>query len=285
MASNSNNVYVVYNLSTSYYINSYDSDGVYLSNWSIETTENIGNALAVDISNNVYTITSDQHSIKKRNSSGTLTLTKTETNYIYNISVGPDGYIYTQEYDADFNTGYLSKRNVSDLVSVGTRNLSGINSYYGMTIDSDGDFYLMNDTTNKYERWDWTTGLVSSVTANHTTFNSLGVSASLIADVHWLNHALTRAKDLSGAETNVELTDMTSPGACGNVYGEYFLYTGYDVDSMLVLGKYDTSLTKVWTVVVPNSVNYSYGSIGSYPFSEIKLTYDFPLYPVIFPLR
>ncbi|MBA7555700.1 hypothetical protein ES705_48381 [subsurface metagenome] len=142
----------------------------------------------------------------------------------------------------------------------------GYVNHYGFAIDSDGDFYLVNDTTDEYERWNWTSGLVSSVATSHTTFNSLGISSLLIANIHWLNHALTRPKDLSGEESDVELEDMTSPGACGSTIGEYFLFTGYDTASMLVLGKYDTSLNKVWTVVIPDSSPYGYGPIGSYPF-------------------
>lgn len=257
-------MYMVYknDVSGITYINGYDTNGSLASTWTIETTESVGNAIAVDTNGNVYTITSDQHSIKKRNSSGTLTLTKTETNYIYNIAAGPDGYIYTQEYTGAVSR--LNKRNASDLVSVGTKTIGG-NTYYGMAIDSDGDFYLMNDTDSKYERWDFTSGLVSSVTADHHNLNSIGVVSTKLADVHWLSHALHRLKDLSGAETDVELTDMTQPGAVGST-STHFLFAGYGDSSMLVLGKYDTSLTKVWTTIVPSSANYSYGSIASYPF-------------------
>ncbi|GAF95006.1 unnamed protein product, partial [marine sediment metagenome] len=256
-------IFVVYNTAGIYYIRSYTTGGTLVDTWTIETTENIGNPMAVDTNTNVYTITGDQHSIKKRNSSGTLVLTKTETNWIYQIAAGPDGYIYTQEYDTDINIGYISKRNASDLVSVGTKSLGSINTYYGMAIDSDGDFYLMNDSTSKYERWDFTTGLISSVTADHTTFNSLGVVGTKLADVHWLSHALTRLKDLSGAETDVDLTTITKPGAVGNTE-THFLFAGYNASDYVTLGKYDTSLTKVWTTVVLNGG--SYGSIAAYPF-------------------
>ena len=290
MASN-NNVYAAWqdDVTGKYYINSYDGDGVLLDTWETEATENIGNALAVDVSNNVYTISANQHDIRKRDSNGNVVLHKVETNYIYNIAVGPDGYIYTLEFDSAFNSGYISKRNASDLVSIDTLEIdaSGSNIYYGFAIDADGDFYVMKDSDGKYERWNWDDGLVSSVTADHTTFNSLGVSDALIADIHWGGggHGIIRAKDLSGVETDVNLEDLTRPGSTGSVYGEHFLFSGYDEDSMLVLGKYDTSLTKVWTVVVPNSSQYGYGSIGSYPFAEIIVTYDYPLSPILFPAQ
>ena len=280
-----NNVYVVYEDSSSdFYIKSYDGDGALLDTWTVETTENIGNPLAVDINNNVYTLLDDQHSIKKRNSSGVLTLTKTETNWIYNIAIGPDGYLYTQEYDAPINSGYISKRNTDNLVSVDTMNLGSIDTYHGLTIDADGDFYLLNSSSpDQYERWDWNAGLVSSVAASGGTFNSLGVSNLLIADVDWFDHALTRAKDLSGGETDVNLEDMYRPCCVSSVYGEYFLFSGYSGSGIVALGKYDTTLTKVWTVTVESSA--SYGPVGSYPFGDTTVAYDFPLYPAIFPLR
>jgi len=248
-----------------YYIKSYKTDGTLVDTWTIEATENIGNPIAVDVNTNVYTISGNQHSIRKRNSSGTLTLTKTETNYIYDIAVGPDGYIYTLEFDSAYNSGYISKRNASDLVSVDTKEIdsSGSNTYYGFTIDSDGDFYVMNDSDSNYERWNWTSGLVSSVTALHTTFNSLGVVGTKLADIHWLNHALTRLKDLSGGETDVDLTDLTSPGAVSSI-GSHFLFAGYSSGSVVAMGKYDTDLTKVWTVTVASSSNY--GGVAAYPF-------------------
>ena len=261
-------IYVAYTTNwVNWFINSYDNDGGFLATWAIEATENIGNALAVDENDNVYTITSDQHYIKKRDSGGVLTLTKTEAHWMYNIAVGPDGYIYTMELKSDSSTNQISKRNLSDLVAVDTISLGNINTYYGMAIDSDGNFYLLNTSTNNYEKWGWIGGLVDSVAVTGSTnLNSLGVSATLLADIHWLNHALTRPKDFTGVETDVELEDMTSPGACGSAAGEYFLYTGYDAASMLVLGKYDITLTKVWTVVVPGSGPYGYGPIGAYPF-------------------
>lgn len=258
-------IFVVYDNVTNYYIKSYNSGGTLCSTWTIETTENIGNAIAVDVNTNVYTITGDQHSIKKRNSSGTLTLTKTETNYIYDIAAGPDGFIYTLEFDSAFNSGYISKRNASDLVSTDTKTIdaAGNNVYYGFTIDSDGDFYTMNDTSSKYERWDWTAGLVSNITALHTTFNSLGVVGTKLADVHWMSHALHRLKDLSGGETDVDLTSMYRPMAVSST-GTHFLFAGYSASSVVALGKYDTDLAKVWTVTVATSSNY--GGVAAYPF-------------------
>lgn len=261
------NIYVVCDTGAGvYYIKSYTTDGVLLDTWTIEATENIGNAITVDVNDNVYTITGDQHHIKKRNSSGTLTLTKTETHFVYGIVAGKDGYIYTFELKSDSSTYQISKRNASDLEIVSSKSMGSTNNYNGFAIDSDGDFYLVNTSgTDEYERWDFTTGKVSSVEAGHGTFNSLGIVGTKIADIHWLNHALTRLKDLSGAETDVELTDLTSPGAVGNT-NTHFLFSGYDAESKVSIGKYDTSLTKVWVTQMPDSGSYGYGSICAYPF-------------------
>jgi len=279
-----NNVYVVYNSATTYYINSYDGNGNFLDTWTIETTENIGNALCVDVNNNVYTVTGDQHNIKKRDSSGTLTLTKTEANYIYDIAIGSDGYIYTIDFDSAFNNGYIRRRNASDLTSVGTLRITSYDTYYGLTIDNDGIFYTVNGSDKEYQSWNWDTGLVANWGGEYT-FASLATIGDNLANIDWMAHAILTPKDLSGGETDYNLTDIEYPMALGYTYGDNYLVSGYDDESKITIGKYDTSFTKVWTVQIPDSGDYSYGSIGSYPFAEITITYDFPLYPAIFPLR
>lgn len=282
MASNNNNVYVVYDDGAgNYYIKSYDSDGVLLDTWSIEATENIGNALCVDIDGNVYTVTSDQHSIKKRDSSGTVTLTKTETNYIYGIAVGPDGYIYTLESDSGQNSDYISKRNASDLVSVDTLVLdaTGWDTYYGLTIDSDGYFYTVNASDKKYEIWDWTSGLMSSSSGEYT-FASLATVGDNIANVDWLAHTILIPKDWSGGETDYNLANLDTPAALGYTYGDYYLVSGYHSGNVTI-GKYDGSFSEVWVVKVVDNGNY--GSIGSYPFAAP--VYDYPLAPIMFPAQ
>lgn len=259
-------IFVVYSdASSNFYIKSYNVNGTLIATWDIEATENIGNPIAVDVDNNVYTITSNQHSIKKRNSSGTLTLTKTETNYIYGIVAGSDGFIYTWEYNSAQNSGYLAKRGANDLVTVDTLiiDAGGVNTYYGLATDPDGDFYLVNSSADKYIRWDWDEGAVSDVTAQHTTFNSLGIVGTKLADVHWLSHALHRAKDLSGEETDVELTNLTMPAAVSSI-GSHFLFAGYNASNVVTVGKYDTDLAKVWTAAVASSSNY--GGVAAYPF-------------------
>ncbi len=251
------------NGSGTYYIKSYTDAGVLLDTWTIEATENIGNAICVDVNENVYTITGNQHSIKKRNSAGTLTLTKTETNWLYNIAVAPNGYIYTEEVNASGNP-IVCKRNVSDLVVVDTMILTVGKDYYGLTIDSDGIFYLVNNIDQQYESWNWDTGIVASW-AGEYTFASLATLGANLANVDWLAHAILTPKDLSGGETDYELTDINYPGALGT-FGIYYLASGYDDDSKVSIGKYDSGFTKVWVTQIPDSGSYGYGSIAAYPF-------------------
>ena len=246
-----------------YYIKSYDDNGNLIDTWIIEATENVGNAMAVDADGNVYTITQDQHNIKKRDSGGVLTVTKNEANFLYNIAIAPDGYIYTQEYDGGWNAKIV-KRNAGDLTTADTLNMGNSDTYYGMAIDSDSNFYLINGSTHNYEKWTWG-GFVMSYATTHFNLSSLGVTGLVLANIHWLNHGIYLPKTLVAAETDVELEDLTSPGAVGSK-GDNFLFTGYDAASMLVLGKYDISLVKVWTVVVPGSISFGYGSIAAYPF-------------------
>jgi len=247
-----------------YYIKSYKADGTLVDTWTIEATENIGNAICVDTNGNVYTITQDQHYIKKRNSNGVLTLTKTETHWVYGIAAGSDGYIYTFELKNDSSTNQISKRNASDLVIVSSKSTGNTNTCYGFAIDSDGYFYFVDSSTKTYEKWSWS-GWVASYSAPNYNLTSLGIAGEKLGSVKWLNYAITIPLSLDQAETTSEIDTITSPGAVGS-YGNYLLYTGYTADSKVALGKFNPDLSKVWTVVIPDSDPYSYGSIAAYPF-------------------
>lgn len=265
-------IYAIYDYECSdYYIDIYDADGNYIDEWEIEATESVGNALCVDADENVYTISTDQHTIRKRNSSGTIILTKTETNYIYDIAFGPDGFIYTLEYNSEWTAGYISKRNASDLVSVSTSLVDGTGTLllYGLTIDADGNFYfvvqqVLTPYQKFYVKWDFNTGAIATQITEHYTFASLAVVGLILANVDWMAHALTLPSTLDGVETDVELEDIQRPMALGSI-SDSFLVSGSNLDNEWCIGKYDTSLNKIWAVEA-GGVGLNYGSIGSCPF-------------------
>jgi len=255
------------------YINVYNSGGTYIEQWEIELTELYygNNVLCVDVDGNVYTVDGDNHGISKRNSSGTLTLNKNEANYIYNIATGPDGFIYTIEYDSAFNNGYISKRNASDLVSVDTEVIDpgGVksNAWEGFVIDSDGKFYLTNASDDRYEEWTWGDGMTDSHDGvNAIRSGGLGVAGTKLGSLDRLGkHAITILKSLGDDEADDDLDDITRPAKVGTISG-YLLYTGDDESSNLWIGKYNSSLVKQWTVMLASSTNFSVASIAAYPF-------------------
>ena len=250
------------------WIYQYSDAGVLLNTWEVESMENIGNPMAVDVSDNVYYISSNQHTIYKRNSNGVLTLTKTETNYIYGIVAGADGFIYTYEYDSSFNNGYISKRNVTDLVSIGTKTVDagGVHTYYGMTIDSSGRIYMVNATHKRYETWDYSLGLIAeSETPIEYLFASLAVIDYRLFNIDWDGggHGILLPKDYSSGETGFPFADISRPYNLGTK-GDYCLLIGIEPFTLLI-GKYDISGTKIWTTAVTTSYSMSCG-IAAYPF-------------------
>jgi len=266
-----NKIYAAWeDLSNDVWLLQYGTTGNLLNTWEIELTENIGNPIAVDVNDNIYTITGDQHSIKKRSSTGGLTLTKTETNWIYNIAAGPDGYIYTQQFNTGITNGYISKRNASDLVSVGTRSVGSINTYSGMTIDSDGKIYMVNQSTPKqYETWDFIAGLEANSTGSiEYSFASLATVGPDLANIDWLAHAILLPKDYSdgGVGTDYELGTLDRPMNLGTM-GSNYLAIGYTAGSAeILIGKYNSSLGTVWETIVAESGWTSTVAIAAYPF-------------------
>jgi len=247
----------------------YGTTGNLLNTWQTELTENVGNPIAVDVDDNIYTVTGDQHSIKKRSSTGGLTLTKTETNWIYNIAAGPDGYIYTQQFNTGITNGYISKRNASDLVSVGTRSVGSINTYSGMTIDTDGKIYMVNQTQKRYETWDFIAGLEANSTGSiEYSFASLATVGPDLANIDWLAHAILLPKDYSdgGVGTDYELGTLDRPMNLGTM-GSNYLAIGYTAGSAeMLIGKYNSSLGTVWETIVAESGWTSTVAIAAYPF-------------------
>jgi len=270
------NIYVAYEnaVTSKRYINSYTEAGVYITQWEIQLTELYygNNVLCVDVDGNLYKVDGDNHGITKINSSGVLTLVEYDSDvYFYNIATGPDGYIYTVEYDADFNSGYISKRNASDLVSVATKTIdpAGVkgNAWEGFTIDSDSNFYLTNATDDRYEKWTWADGLVASrSSANAIRSGGLGVAGTTLGSLDGLgHHPITIPVALDEDETDGVLDDITRPAKVGNIYG-YLLYAGDDESSNLWIGKYSSALVKQWTVMLADSTQFTVASIAAYPF-------------------
>ena len=269
------NVFVAYHnfVTVKWYINKYDSDGVYVTQWEIESSELYygDNVLCVDANENIYTITGNDHSIKKRNSEGVLVLTKTETDFIYNIAVGPDGYIYTVQYDSAFNDGYIAKRNASDLVVVDSIVIDaggglGV-AWDGFAIDSDGNFYLTNSVDDRYEKWTWLGGRIA--TRNSTSSirdGGLGIAGTKLGSVDAAGrHPITIPLALNENETDGVLDDITKPEKIGTIAG-YLLYSGRGTTADRWIGKFDSNLTKIWTTLIPGSSGFGIVSIGGYPF-------------------
>ena len=280
------------------------ANGNYLDEWEVEQCElyHGHNVLAVDKDNNIYLLAEDNHTIYKYNISGTLLVTKTDVDWLYNIAVGPDGFIYTIGFDNAFNKGYIYKRRASDLVDIDWLEIdpTGVKHYDGFAIDVDGNFYVSNRTDNRYEKWTWDGGLVASRDSTSPSGiygGGLGIAGTTLGTLNetinvW--RPITIPLALDEDETDGVLDDIPWPDRIGTVLG-YFVYVGYGVRYEVppggniwyrdrYIGKYDSDLTKIWITQIPYSINLGpAGSVCAYPFEAV--TYDYPLAPVMFPAK
>ena len=252
-----------------YWLLQHGTTGNLLNSWEIDGADNIGNKMAVDADDNVYIVSSSQNKIYKYDNSGNLILTKTELYNIYNIAIGYDGYLYTQQYTVGGTGGNICKRNTSDLVSTGVKSLGSNLTYYGMTIDTDGKIYMVCSNRQDYETWDFVGGKENNSTgAIEYQSASLALMGSNLVNIDEgiAGHGILLPKDYSdgGVGVDIALEGIIIPRNLASNEGSC-LAAGTSSGGSLAIGRYDSSLAKVWTVDVDIMYDYVRG-IGAYPF-------------------
>jgi len=271
----SNCIYVSLKSGSTGYIYQYGLNGNLIDTWNIgsEIVNDNYNSLAVDINYNVYTVEENKNQIMKRNSNGILLLTKNETNTIYSIAVGPDGYIYTLDYNSGVDV-HISKRNLSDLVVVDSMiiDADGHDVFHGLAIDSSGYIYFVRDDTDTYdewyERWEWGGGTylrrLKTEKYVYAKLAVIGIKRMVNCQGLGYDRGVYYVYNVI-SEDFIELEDLYKPINVGNDVSHFYIM-GYKEDDSIVIGKYDSYLNKVWTVSIPNSSNYKCIAINTYPF-------------------
>ena len=238
----------------------------------------------------------------KYNSSGVLQTSKVlldpdlseSTTHMFGFTAS-DGYLYTMHYNGDT----IYKRGLSDLETIETISLTSGHKFYYLCLDSDGYIYTYDkDYTGEaaFIKWEVDVGIsefhqqgFSSMSAwtdfsllgnniAHDNFGDSGrmgiIAASLDADmVYWA------------------MDDIPAGQACGVVSNATYWYVLGEntADDTLIVEKYNSSKVLQSTIEVTSdyvagSYRRFFNAIASFPVS-VSATYDYPLYPVIFPLE
>jgi len=243
------------------YLNYYSMDGVLLNAYSLGNVyyPDDGNGMTIDRNNNVYYIKSPNY-LTKVNSSGEELLSVAISGYPEAIAIGTDGYIYTREQD-----GKLHKRDISTFASLGYVTVS---SYCGLVLDSSGNAYVVNTSSNKIEKWSSAgakTGEQSIVNENDSC---LGITSNyIIRSTPWLYGYSYKMPLALGAQSEITMTNIDWQHGCsGNLNYMFFIGENYS-DYNLYLEKYTEGNVLEWSICADNS-SYSpdYGMVAAYPF-------------------
>ena len=138
-----------------------------------------------------------------------------------------------------------------------------------MTIDADGKIYTVNNSHDRYETWDFTTGFIAeSASGIENTFASLATIGTDLANIDWGGggHGILIPKDYGAGEVDYPVPDISKPYNLGMMSSNY-LVIGIDVtNSKIMIGKYDSSFVKVWTTIVAAGGYSMTCAVAAYPF-------------------
>ena len=255
--------------------------------------------ILTDSDGNVYALKQTEsgvnyvHTLYKYNSSGTLQVTKVlAENETFGVITSD--YLYTMISNDD----EIHKRNLSDLETAETINLTTSHRYYYLCFDSSGYLYTYDrDYSGGAAIVKWELGV--GVSESHIqSISSLSAWAdwsllnSFIACDYsqWVGAVYSFAITLDSNAAGWVIDDIPNSQACGIASTSTYMYILGEntADDKLIIKKYDSSKTLISTIEV--SSDYITGgylrfhnAITAYPFAVT--VYDYPLAPIVFPAQ
>ena len=262
-------------------LQTYDVEGNFLRVKSVSGSFNYSNTyLAMDVDRNIYFCWGS--GLAKYNESMIQTLaTASPTVYFCGICVGADGYVYTLDM---LVAGYvINKRNVSDLSVEETLPVttSALVTYSGgLAMDSDGNFYIFRDPRLEKRASDGSLTETLIVGAANNENGGICWIDGYVYIAEATNSLYKIKDDLSSAEmVSLDYSIAYAMTATSTK----IIFTGWNADNDPVNAMYNTEFNEEWISAIEIG-DYGY-KIGSYGFTVATVTYDYPIYPVIFPLR
>ncbi|MBA7510896.1 hypothetical protein ES705_02885 [subsurface metagenome] len=259
------------------YLAIFDSDGNMIKEIQIDYGFGTYDQLCLDPQGNVYDATGGEK-IRKYDKDLNLLLTQDRedpTYWIICMNMGPDGYLYTLTYDADWMR--LQKRRISDLTIVDTCILD---SYYdGLCITADGYLFTICD-------WGTNDDNICKIRFSDGTI----VAKKYLEDIeHCVAGIGVVGNNVYSAGGGiVEIDGIRADGQyidinlAGNFYrwrdgrrsfnyrvtaigGTHMITAGWNDDNDSILRKYDDDRNVIWEIVFDNGAGNPWG-IGAYNF-------------------
>ena len=251
----------------------------------------------VDSDGNIYIAGKWAEKIYKLDSEGNL-LVEIDYDTATQCAITIDEDLWFYEWDAGGDSA-LRKRDKTTLAMLDEFSIPG-NDYTGMAFDADNNVYLIDYGQDRIEKYNVATksfvkrrDLPAGGLADNSIFCSLAVLDDVVYLANW------NADFLGPGYIYSCPTDLSSDFTA-NAVDEFSVnrdaidvITAFEGTHIVVVGevrgsgekriiKYDSSFNAVWTT----DVVYTGSELGvaAFPF-PIAVAYDYPIYPVIFPLR
>ncbi|GAF79966.1 unnamed protein product, partial [marine sediment metagenome] len=147
--------------------------------------------------------------------------------------------------------------------------LSTGKSYYGLVLDSDGYFYLSNDTDDQMEQWS-TTGQITTQSISAGDYNSLCIVGSIIGFAHnaGAHGAYSIPKNLGSSESDFSLGEIDDTvNSASSIDSAYFLFSGINDSGNVQFEKYTSAKVLSYAKEVETSETWDDKThIAAYPF-------------------
>ncbi|GAI87052.1 unnamed protein product [marine sediment metagenome] len=248
-----------------YHLKVYDLDGDLVYDFDI-TSEDVyreTDCLAVDSQNNIYYIRSG-NILVKRDINGNELKAEAIAGYPESIAIGADGYLYTrQQY------GEVHKRDVNTFASQGYISLTPGKNYYGLCLDSDGNYYTVNSSDDKIEKWSSAGVKLASRSISRAGSCSLGSRGNFIIRVsqEGMGYSYIIDNNLTSEEVYTLTGNIFEQSGAGSLSNkDLFVGTSFD-DGNCYLEKYSTDLSLDWSVVIMDTEWWEYNvQVKAYSF-------------------
>lgn len=282
-------IYVAYlNINGEAYINIYDTGGEFVKTLTIDWIDTWSfYAMCIDSVGNIFFLGYDtaeaEYKLYKIDSSGNIIkaiiCAGGEAFWYCDITLGKDGYVYTSDEDAN----RLNKRDPSTLEILDYAETNN-KDYDGLAFYSNTGYIVGNYTDGAIEKWDFVDGYIEKRNISQLLITNLdlAISGEILLGFRGGVDAWTSALDLSGDATTWAIDGIPRMYAVGVLNNEDFIFAGEVINNgVQFMARYTSEKVLVWLKEILPEDNYII-EIKAYPFVA---AYDFPLYPVIFPLR